>query len=233
MLRGALAPDVSSWSLLCVWQVNSFEQLCINYANEVLQNQFNADVFSQQQREYEAENIPWQHIPFKDNAAMLELLGAKRDGLFTLLDEECRLQTGSPATFVEKITRSNPKSELLIVPKLQRNDMEPSFTIVHYAGRVNYDTSQFLQKNTDPLHPDLLELMAGSSNTRLAALFDSSSPGGKPLGHGGRASLWSMTVGSRFKEQLNELIAAIQRTRVHYIRCVKPNSKSKAIPCSI
>ena len=120
------------------FKVNSFEQLCINYANEVLQNQFNADVFRQQQREYEAEGVPWQHVDYQDNAAMLEMLGAKgaKGGAFSLLDEECRLQTGTAAAFVEKFSRANPNKELLTVPALQKRDTAPSFTITHYAGKV-------------------------------------------------------------------------------------------------
>jgi len=206
------------------FQTNSFEQLCINYANEVLQSQFNADVFKQQQREYESEGIPWQHVEYQDNAPMLEMLGAKRVGVFAILDEECRLQTGTPASFVDKMTHTHPKHELLHVPALQKRDAAPSFTITHYAGKVTYDTELFLLKNTDPLHPELLELMQSSESAHFASLFgaDGSSKEGK------RGALYSKTVGSRFKEQLAELRASIQETRVHYIRCVKPNASSVA-----
>ncbi|KAL3932215.1 MAG: hypothetical protein SGPRY_000791 [Prymnesium sp.] len=120
------------------FQTNSFEQICINYANE-------------------------------DNAPTLEMLGARRIGLFAILDEECRLQagririrfahpwqTGTAKSFVDKIASAYPKSEL-------KRDAAPSFTITHYAGKVTYETELFLVKNTDPLHPELLELMQTSS----------------------------------------------------------------------
>jgi myosin heavy subunit len=100
--------------------------------------------------------VPWQHIEYQDNGPVLDLIRAKRDGILTLLDEECRLQQGSPQTFVTKLTNAHGKSELLSIPKMARGkDVAPSFCVVHYAGKVEYDTALFLQKNTDPLHPEL------------------------------------------------------------------------------
>ena len=150
---------------------NSFEQLCINFANEMLQQQFNADVFRQQQKEYEAEGVPWQQIEYQDNGPVLDLIRGKRTGILALLDEECRLQSGTPAAFVTKLTTAHKGSELLTTPKMQKNRDAPSFTVAHYAGKVTYDTLLFLPKNTDPLHPELLELLIGSASAFLSSLF--------------------------------------------------------------
>ena len=105
---------ISAFGLTPVVSVNS----CINFANEVLQQQFNADVFRQQQKEYEAEGIPWQSIEYQDNGPVLELIRGKRDGILTLLDEECRLQQGSPKTFVTKLTDAHGKVQALLLNHL-------------------------------------------------------------------------------------------------------------------
>jgi myosin-5 len=224
--------------------VNSFEQLCINFANEMLQQQFNADVFRQQQKEYEAEGIPWQSIDYQDNGPVLELIRGKRDGILTLLDEECRLQQGSPHTFVTKITNAHAQHANFSLPKLQHGarDAAPQFCVTHYAAKVEYDTALFLVKNTDPLHPELLEMMQTSSNAFLASLFTppaaaKGAGGASPARPGGaagagrgqegkRGALFSLTVGGRFKEQLAGLMGLIEATQVHYIRCIKPNNKA-------
>ena len=215
------------------FKTNSFEQLCINFANEMLQQQFNADVFRQQQKEYEAEGVPWQQISYQDNEPTLNLIRDKRIGLLSLLDEECRLQSGTPSAFVSKITAAHKGSDLLSVPNLQANRDAPVFTVVHYAGKVTYDTLLFLMKNTDPLHTDLVDMMQQSDNAALAALF---TPAGKaPAATAGKAApgkgkgggaLFQLTVGGRFKEQLTGLMTTIASTQVHYIRCVKPNAQS-------
>jgi len=208
---------------------NSFEQLCINYANEVLQQQFNADVFKQQQIEYEAEGVPWEKVEFQDNAQVLLLLEAKRVGAFALLDEESRLQSGSAAAFVEKLRKAQEQNKLFSVPKLALKSGAAAFTVSHYAGPVTYDTSFFLIKNTDPLHPELLELMEESKCAFLAPLF---TPPPEPAEKAKKtsaerrrsSSMYTKTIGARFKEGLAELMAMIQATQVHYIRCVKPNA---------
>jgi len=215
------------------FKTNSFEQLCINFANEMLQQQFNADVFRQQQKEYEAEGVPWQSIEYQDNEPTLELIRGKRTGILSLLDEECRLQSGTAAAFVQKLMSAHPKSELLSMPKMQLDQKNPVFTVSHYAGKVTYDTALFLTKNTDPLHPELVEMMQASGSAALVALFASEAKAAaKPTGgaggarQGGRGALFQQTVGGRFKEQLGGLMTSIASTQVHYIRCVKPNAQS-------
>ena len=153
------------------FETNSFEQLCINFANEKLQQQFNADVFRQQQLEYEAEGVPWQRVDFTDNAAVLELLEAKHVGVFALLDEESRLQKGNAESYVEKLKNQQKQSAAFSVPKGRAKGSGAPFSISHYAGLVTYDTALFISKNTDPLHPELVEMMQASNCAFLAQLF--------------------------------------------------------------
>ena len=226
------------------FEYNSFEQLCINFANEMLQQQFNADTFKQQQLEYEAEGVPWEKIEYEDNSERIELLALRRTGAFALLDEECRLQTGSAGSFVDKLQRAHPTHKFLSFPKLQRKGEGPQFTIAHYAGEVRYSTQLFLQKNTDPLHPDLEVLVQRSRNKYLRALFvpktqvdesplSSRRGSGGGGGGGGRelvrresSRMFSTTVGTRFKEGVSSLMETISATSVHYVRCIKPNSSA-------
>ena len=114
--------------------VNSFEQLCINYANEALQAQFNAYVFRQQQAEYETEGVPWQRIDFSDNAQVLNMIEDKRQGVLTLLDEECMLGQGTVAGFFTKLKSAQDKCPNFSVPRIARESL--AFTIEHYAGPV-------------------------------------------------------------------------------------------------
>mmetsp|Transcript_46566 Transcript_46566/g.101171 ORF Transcript_46566/g.101171 Transcript_46566/m.101171 type:complete len:1135 (-) Transcript_46566:603-4007(-) len=217
-----------------VFQTNSFEQLCINFANEMLQQQFNLDTFRFQQAEYEAEGVPWAHIEYEDNAAVIELLAKRRVGAFALLEEECRLQAGSADAFVDKLMREHRDSKIISVPPLQRDVKCPTFNVVHYAGSVSYDTALFLQKNTDPLHPELLELMSRSQSKYLRSLFQAQVAAGASAEEvakttaSQRQRLWSATVGTRFKGQLDSLMATIKTTHVHYVRCIKPNAKALA-----
>ena len=115
---------------------------------------------------YDTEGVPWQHIEYQDNEPVLELIRGKRNGILTLLDEECRLQQGSPQSFTTKLTNSHGKSDLFSIPKMARGgrDTAPSFCVSHYAGKIEYDTALFLQKNTDPLHPELVEMMQTSAS---------------------------------------------------------------------
>ena len=171
-------------------------------ANEVLQQQFNSDVFKQQQAEYEAEGVPWTSIEFEDNSQVLLLLEARQVGAFALLDEESRLQSGKAEKFVEKLRNAQEKNPLFSIPKLALKSGGAAFTVKHYAGPVTYDTAHFLIKNTDPLHPELCEAMEESKCDFVAALFAPSEGEKKAKMQRKGSALYSQTIGSRFKEQL-------------------------------
>eukprot|EP00304_Pavlova_gyrans_P013385 CAMPEP_0206035414 /NCGR_PEP_ID=MMETSP1466-20131121/2060_1 /ASSEMBLY_ACC=CAM_ASM_001126 /TAXON_ID=44452 /ORGANISM="Pavlova gyrans, Strain CCMP608" /LENGTH=768 /DNA_ID=CAMNT_0053409793 /DNA_START=40 /DNA_END=2343 /DNA_ORIENTATION=+ len=204
---------------------NSFEQLCINYANEALQAQFNAYVFAQQQAEYEAEGVPWQRVDFADNAAVLSLIEDKRAGLLTLLDEECMLGQGTISGFFTKLQTAQGKSAHFSVPRIARDTL--AFTIEHYAGKVTYGLEGFLEKNNDTLHPDLVQLMQGSSSALLNGFFEAQEVGQAEGRHPPRgARKRPETVSSRFRAQLHGLTEEISSTGIHYVRCIKPNASA-------
>ncbi|CEG36782.1 myosin-like protein [Plasmopara halstedii] len=204
---------------------NSFEQFCINFANEKLQQKFTQDVFKTVQIEYEEEGIVWDHIEYADNQDVLNVIES-RMGIISLLNEEVMRPKGNEESFMSKVT-SLHKDETHVIefPRTSRTE----FLIKHYAAPVMYDSVGFLEKHKDSLLPDLSELMRGSSKPFIAKLFESkpepseadSEASGNRRKRGGALSI--TTVGTQFKESLTELMATINSTRVHYVRCIKPN----------
>jgi myosin-5 len=145
---------------------NSFEQLCINYANERLQQQFNRHLFKLEQEEYEKENIDWTKVEFEDNQACLDLIEKRPMGILSLLDEQCNFPKATDATFAQKMA-----SELKENPRYTRDKLnENVFHVNHYAGSVNYDTAGFLDKNRDTIHQDLMEVLIESGEEMVRAL---------------------------------------------------------------
>ncbi len=211
---------------------NSFEQLCINYANERLQQRFNAALFSLEQAEYEAERIDWTRVAFEDNQKCVDLIDGKKEkgaflGVLPMLDEQCAFPKATDATFARAcaaaLGKEDPETRPLGANKRffapSRRDPDARFTIAHYAGDVEYDVSGFLAKNKDEVPESALELLETSkepfANALAATARDVSgyTPGTKK----------KTSVGSRFKTQLAELIARLDACAPRFIRCVKPN----------
>jgi len=151
---------------------NSFEQFCINYANEKLQQEFNQHVFKLEQEEYAKEQINWAYIEFSDNRPCIELIEAKL-GILSLLDEESRLPAGADETFVEKLhqnfTTGKPKGFPYQKPRFGKT----SFTVCHYAVDVTYDSEGFIEKNRDTVPDEHLELLKASTNPFLTEVIQS------------------------------------------------------------
>jgi myosin V len=147
---------------------NSFEQLCINYCNEALQQQFNKFVFKIEQQEYDEEGIDWSFIDFPDNQDVLDLIEKRRDGIFDILDEKCRLASCTDASFVRAIIERCEKHPRFSASQTQMVDQ--TFTIQHYLGRVTYSGEGFLEKNKDELPKETTELLLSSSEPFLAHL---------------------------------------------------------------
>lgn len=225
-----------------IFEKNSFEQLCINYANEKLQQKFTQDVFKSIQQEYEDEGIPWTRIEFADNVNVLSLLEG-RFGVLSLLNEECMRPKGSDAAFANKLKAHYSDNDRFECPRFARD----AFVIKHYAGPVQYDTTGFLLKNTDALQNDLILLIKKSKAPFLKKLFPEEHVGDAMTGIPGTSaviaasnsrgrpalkrknSIVADTVGTQFKSQLNGLMEDIRRTNVHYIRCIKPNGKKSPL----
>ncbi|DBA03908.1 TPA: hypothetical protein N0F65_004598 [Lagenidium giganteum] len=205
---------------------NSFEQFCINYANEKLQQKFTQDVFKTVQLEYEAEGIAWSHIDFADNQDVIAVI-EDRLGIISLLNDEVMRPKGNDESLVSKLASIHKEDKHVIeFPRTSRTQ----FTIKHYAGAVTYESVGFLEKHKDALLPDLSDLMRGSSKPFLSSLFASKVDETLSVkrGRGVGGALTVANVGTQFKDNLNELMVNIRQTNVHYVRCIKPNQKKSS-----
>lgn len=215
---------------------NSFEQLCINLANEALQQHFNYNIFQAEIELYSNEMVPVPPLEYKDNQDVLDLILKRPKGLIPMLDEEGNVPKGSWEGFISKFSKhhaNNPRFR-----KQAKQRQEELLGVAHYAGDVFYDVSLFLVKNKDTLSADLIEVFSVSSLPLLHQLFDEDASGGvvtpAPSGSNKRMSTTSssqqdakMTVGKKFSMQLEKLIANLNSTKPRYIRCVKPNQVKK------
>jgi myosin V len=225
--------------------VNSFEQLCINYANETLQQQFNQFVFKFEQTEYEKEKIEWSFVQFPDNKDCLELLEHKINGIFAMLDDECRLPKSSDEKFASRMYKEYANHGRFSSSAAQKRSGK--FCINHYAGSVEYTVLTFVEKNKDELPKEANILLQSSSNPLVRKLFTAPivvatlEDESDVVSAGRRKSVGSRTasaaivsapalcsVGTQFKEQLGALMTTIYSTSPHYIRCLKPNDKNIA-----
>jgi myosin V len=205
---------------------NRFEQLCINYANEKLQQKFTEDVFQAVQAEYEAEGIELALITYDDNTDVLDLIEG-RTGLLAMLNEECVRPKGNDKDFVNKALGANSKSECLLVNKYDKL----SFGIHHYAGKVMYDADGFVAANQDTLPTDLIELGEKSTNVIISKPPLENVPD-EPARKGPqrqKSNLTSPTIWVKYKIQLSSLMGNLRKTNSRYIRCIKPNTAKKPI----
>ncbi|KAJ3702510.1 hypothetical protein LUZ61_006215 [Rhynchospora tenuis] len=193
---------------------NSFEQFCINFANEKLQQHFNEHVFKMEQEEYRREEINWSYIDFVDNQDVLDLIEKKPIGIISLLDEACMLSKSTHGTFATKLFQNFQSHKRLQKNKLSQTD----FTLSHYAGKVSYQTELFLEKNRDYIILEHQALLSSSKCPFIASLFALQKE--EPS----RSSYKFSSVASRFKLQLQALMETLNSTEPHYIRCIKPSS---------
>ncbi|CEM34450.1 unnamed protein product [Vitrella brassicaformis CCMP3155] len=223
-----------------VFDVNSFEQLCINFANEKLQQHFNQHLFRSEQEEYTSEGVDWKHIDWRDNQPIIDALEGRPMGVFPLLDSECLMPQGSDRTLINKIHQNTANEYPTVIHKSDpRKTLE--FRVNHYAARVEYTVDGFTDKNKDPLDKDIIALLATSNVPLIAELFTVKEPiirvpargapkkGAAPTRQeqaagGGR----SMSVGENFRRQLQGLVDILKHTNPSFVRCIKPNSE-KAI----
>lgn len=217
--------DISGFE---IFQINGFEQLCINYTNEKLQQFFNHHMFTLEQEEYVKERIEWTFVNFGlDLQPTIDLIEKKPMGILALLDEESLFPKGTDTTFLNKLhAQFNDKGNAkYIKPRFSKT----AFGIAHYAGDVEYEVADWLVKNKDPLQEDLQSCMKKSENNMIASLFLENLTGVGEVSDLKRGKgVNFITVASQYKEQLLKLIDTLYSTTPHFIRCIIPNHAQKA-----
>nr|CAD7262898.1 unnamed protein product [Timema shepardi] len=221
------------------FEINSFEQFCINYANEKLQQQFNqasrrTHVFKLEQEEYLKEEIEWKLIDFYDNQPCIDLIETKL-GILDLLDEECRMPKGTDSSWVEKLYSKCTKWKHFAKARFGTT----AFLIHHFADNVTYQSNGFLEKNRDTVMEDQINVLKNGQNKLIRKLFKENeiknlkvptkvkvsaakpSPVSSSKQH-------KKTVGSQFRDSLNMLMGTLNATTPHYVRCIKPNDEKQA-----
>ncbi|XP_019389108.1 PREDICTED: unconventional myosin-Va isoform X10 [Crocodylus porosus] len=221
------------------FEINSFEQFCINYANEKLQQQFNMHVFKLEQEEYMKEQIPWTLIDFYDNQPCINLIEAKM-GILDLLDEECKMPKGSDGSWAQKLYNTHlNKCALFEKPRMSNK----AFIIQHFADKVEYQCEGFLEKNKDTVYEEQIKVLKSSKFKLLPELFrdegkvlsptSATTSGRTPLSRtvvkpaktrpGQASKEHKKTVGHQFRNSLHLLMETLNATTPHYVRCIKPN----------
>ncbi|XP_039087552.1 myosin-2 isoform X3 [Hyaena hyaena] len=210
-----------------IFDFNSLEQLCINFTNEKLQQFFNHHMFVLEQEEYKKEGIEWTFIDFgMDLAACIELI-EKPMGIFSILEEECMFPKATDTSFKNKLYEQHlGKSANFQKPKVVKGKAEAHFSLIHYAGTVDYNITGWLDKNKDPLNETVVGLYQKSAMKTLALLFAGGQSAEASGGHkkGGKKKGSSFqTVSALFRENLNKLMTNLRSTHPHFVRCIIPN----------
>ncbi|XP_043075152.1 myosin VIa isoform X3 [Puntigrus tetrazona] len=208
---------------------NSFEQFCINYCNEKLQQFFNERILKEEQELYQREGLGVNEVHYVDNQDCIDLVEAKLVGILDILDEENRLPQPSDQHFTETVHSKHKDHFRLTVPRkskltVHRNVRDDEgFIIRHFAGAVCYETTQFVEKNNDALHMSLASLVSESRDKFIGELFENSNHSKDTKQKAGKLSF--ISVGNKFKTQLNILLEKLHSTGSSFVRCVKPNLK--------
>lgn len=216
-----------------VFETNSFEQFCINFANEKLQSHFTQHIFLLEQNEYSSEGIPVDHVEFSDNSECIDIIEGN-PGIIRLLDEEVVIPKGSDQALVEKLHRQFFPDEKSRHPKYSLiRKKKHIFIISHYAGDVEYDSNtNWLEKNKDRLHQSLGLAIKKSGSIIISNLFmdvsDADMDEKKVTGTIKVKSKGKDTLGTQFKKQLDNLMTTLKLAEPHFIRCLKPNYEKAA-----
>nr|XP_061791723.1 myosin-10 isoform X1 [Nerophis lumbriciformis] len=223
-----------------IFQLNSFEQLCINYTNEKLQQLFNHTMFILEQEEYQREGIEWSFIDFGlDLQPCIDLIErpANPPGVLALLDEECWFPKATDKTFVDKLIQEQGTHTKFQKPRQLKDKAD--FCIIHYAGRVDYKADEWLMKNMDPLNDNVATLLHQSADKFVAELWkDVDRIVGLDQVAGMNETAFGATyktkkgmfrtVGQLYKESLTKLMATLRNTNPNFVRCIIPNHEKRA-----
>merc|ERR1711962_1952402 len=211
-----------------IFDYNGFEQICINFCNEKLQQFFNHHMFVLEQEEYKKEGIDWVFVDFGMDLQKCITMFEKKMGLLSILEEESMFPKATDKSFTEKLNANHlGKSPCFIKPKPPKpGQVDSHFAIVHYAGTVPYNLTGWLEKNKDPLNDTVVDQLKKGTNEVVKILFaehpgqsgEGGGGGGKKKGAGG-----FKTVSSAYRDQLNNLMRTLHATSPHFIRCIVPN----------
>ncbi|XP_076043123.1 myosin heavy chain 10 isoform X2 [Oratosquilla oratoria] len=215
-----------------IFAMNSFEQLCINYTNEKLQQLFNHTMFILEQEEYQREGIEWKFIDFGlDLQPTIDLI-EKPMGILALLDEECWFPKATDKTFIDKLNTSHS-----VHPKFCKSEFrdKADFAIIHYAGKVDYSGHQWLMKNMDPLNENIVSLLQTSQDPFTVQIWKDAeivgmaqqAMGDSQFGARTRKGMFR-TVSQLYKEQLTKLMVTLRNTNPNFVRCIIPNHEKRA-----
>ncbi|RZF34890.1 hypothetical protein LSTR_LSTR012887 [Laodelphax striatellus] len=204
--------------------INSFEQLCINYTNECLQQFFLTHIFKLEEQEHVKEGVKWTPIQYEDNENVLNLIGGMQPNcLLKIVDEQANLMTGSDETFLLKAVRAHSKNPAFVDSLGGSNH---SFGVLHFAGVVFYEVNGFLEKNRNPLSNDWLQLISSSKNNFIKELFkEDLAPNNNRSKPKHVAKL--KTVASQYQRSLDSLMTSLKASEPYFIRCIKPNNLKK------
>ncbi|CAB11475.1 myosin II heavy chain Myo3 [Schizosaccharomyces pombe] len=205
-----------------IFTFNSFEQLCINFTNEKLQQFFNHYMFVLEQEEYTQERIEWDFIDYgNDLQPTIDAIEKSEPiGIFSCLDEDCVMPMATDATFTEKLHLLFKGKSDIYRPKKFSSE---GFVLKHYAGDVEYDTKDWLEKNKDPLNACLAALMFKSTNSHVSSLFDDYSSNASGRDNIEKKGIFR-TVSQRHRRQLSSLMHQLEATQPHFVRCIIPNN---------
>jgi len=201
------------------FDTNSFEQLCINYANENLQQFFVQHIFKLEQEEYTREDISWKHMSFVDNQVILDLIGVKPINIMSLIDEESKFPKGTDETMLSKLHKTHEGNKHYLKPKSEKTQ---TFGLNHFAGTVFYAVKGFLEKNRDSFSTDLKQLVHIASNKFLKNLFAEELSVNQY-----DAKKRNTTLSAQFQKSLDVLMKTLSSCRPFFVRCIKPNSLKK------
>lgn len=215
-----------------IFAMNSFEQLCINYTNEKLQQLFNHTMFILEQEEYQREGIEWKFIDFGlDLQPTIDLI-EKPMGILALLDEECFFPKATDKSYIDKLNNSHS-----VHPKFCKSEFrdKADFAVIHYAGRVDYSGHQWLMKNMDPLNENIVSLLQNSQDPYIVQIWKDAeivgmaqqAMGDSQFGARTRKGMFR-TVSQLYKEQLAKLMVTLRNTNPNFVRCIIPNHDKRA-----
>ncbi|CAK0853868.1 unnamed protein product [Prorocentrum cordatum] len=213
------------------FETNSFEQLCINFTNELLQQYFNEVIFDHEAELYSREGIPWDPLDFPDNTMSVELIGSAKDGLLTMLDQECQTVAGNAEQWCRKLQGAHSTSKLFGVVRQRPGN----FVVEHFAGPVEYTSQTFLEKNRDELSADLVRCVKEGSDEFMRhrflehdRLFGTQESVSVQTGSRRVVAAKKYSVSGEFRGQLRALMQRIRTTEPHFVRCIKPNPENRA-----